>query len=211
MDSVQLQLASKQRIQQSALKVKEKLRINSLQILHFDARDEEIVQASLQQAQLFINGLNLSLGLTSSDILRALQEAHKAADEYYTMRHAEAWNTDFIIPQEAIDADSALFQECGHDFSEMCRRKQSLLAANRISKDRIVAIFGSQGERIPGVDARDVQILINFAVYGITPPTSESFKAEAHDVAPLRDRYIKLNHTINKLLYKLYQDGTMIF
>ena len=27
----------------------------------------------------------------------------------------------------------------------------------------------------------------------------------------LRDRYIKLQHTINKLLYKLYQDGTMIF
>jgi hypothetical protein len=25
------------------------------------------------------------------------------------------------------------------------------------------------------------------------------------------ERYIKLNHTINKLLYKLYQDGTMIF
>ena len=211
MGSVQLQIASKQQIHQSALKVKEKLRINSLQILHFDARDEEIVQASLQQAQLFISGLNLNLGLTSSDILRALQEAHKAADEYYTMRHAEAWNTDFIIPQEAIDADSALFQECGHDFSEMCRRKQSLLATNRISKDRIVAIFGSQGERVPGVDARDVQILINFAVYGITPPTSDSFKAEAHDVAPLRDRYIKLNHTINKLLYKLYQDGTMIF
>ena len=94
MDSDQLQVASMQRIHQSALKVKEKLRINSLQLLHFDARDDEIVQASLQQAQLFINGLNLSIGLTSSDILQALQEAHKAADEYYTMRHAQAWNTD---------------------------------------------------------------------------------------------------------------------
>ena len=123
MDSDQLQVASIKRIHQSALKVKEKLRINSLQLLHFDARDDEIVQASLQQAQLFINGLNLSIGLTSSDILQALQEAHKAADEYYTMRHAQAWNTDFVIPQEAIDADSALFLECGHDFAEMCRRK----------------------------------------------------------------------------------------
>jgi len=155
MNNDQLQVASLQRIHQSALKVKEKLRINSLKILHFDARDNEIVQASLQQAQLFINGLHLNAGLTSSDILQALQEAHRAADEYYTMRHAQAWNTDFVIPQEAIDADSALFLDCDHDFTEMCRRKQSLLAANRISRDRIVAIFGSRGERIPGVDARD--------------------------------------------------------
>ena len=206
-----LQVVSLQRIHQSALKVKEKLRINSLKVLHFDARDNEIIQASLQHAQLFISSLHLSAQLTSSDILQALQEAHRAADEYYTMRHAEAWNTDFVIPQEAIDADAALYRDCGHDFTEMCRRKQASLAANRISKERIVAIFGSRGERIPGVDARDIQILINFAVSGITPPTSESFKAEAHDVAPLRERYIKLNHTINKLLYKLYQDGTMIF
>ena len=211
MDSDQLQVASIQRIHQSALKVKEKLRINSLKIVHFDARDEKLVQASLQQVQLFINGLHLNIGLTSSNILQASQDAHRASDEYYTMRHAQAWNTDFVIPQEAIDADSALFRACNHDFAEMCRRKQSLLAANRISKERILAIFGHRGERIQGVDAKDVQIVIEFAVYGITPPTSESFKAEAHDVAPLRNRYIKLNHTINKLLYKLYQDGTMIF
>ena len=138
MNSDQLQVASIQRKHQSALKVKEKLRINSLKILHFDARDEEIVQASLKQAQLFINGLGLSIGLTASDILKALQEAHKAEDEYYTMRHAQAWNTDFVIPQKAIAADSALFLECDHDFTKMCRRKQSLLAANRISKERIV-------------------------------------------------------------------------
>ena len=42
------------------------------------------------------------------------------------------------------------------------------------------------------------------------PIVSPSFKAEAVNVAPLRDRYNKLQHTINKLLYKLYSDGTMI-
>ena len=80
---------------------------------------------------------------------------------------------EFVIPQEAIAADSALFLECNHDFAEMCRRKQSLLASNRISRERIAALFGNHGERIPGVDAKDVHILIDFAVYGITPIESK--------------------------------------
>ena len=61
------------------------------------------------------------------------------------------------------------------------------------------------------MNPKDIHILIDFAVNGITPPTSSSFKPESRDVAPLRDRYIKLHHTINKLLYKLYQDGLMVF
>ena len=52
---------------------------------------------------------------------------------------------------------------------------------------------------------------MEFAVFGITHPVAASFKAEAHNIAPLRDRYIKLLHTIDKLVYKLYQDGTMIY
>ena len=196
---------------QSALKVKEKLRINALKILHFDERDEIVVKEAYHQVSQFIQGLSLNFGLTTNDILCALQDAHRASDEYYTMRHAQAWNTDFEIPTESIEADSALFKLCNYNFTEVCRRKQALLAHNRISKDRIVAIFGPNGERIPGVDAKDIQILMEFAVNGITPPTSPSFKPESHDVAPLRDRYIKLHHTINKLLYKLYQDGMMVF
>jgi hypothetical protein len=80
-----------------------------LKLLHFDSRDEQIIRESYQQVLAFTNGLQLSYGLTSADILSALQAAHKAADEYYTVRHALAWNTDFIIPAEAIEADSTLF------------------------------------------------------------------------------------------------------
>ena len=107
----------------------------------------------------------------------------QAQQEYYTMRHALEWNTDFVI----------IFKACNYDFSTMCRHKQASLAKNRISRERIWAVFG--------------QTLIEFAVFGITAPIAASFKAEAHDVAPLRDRYIKLHHTIDKLLYKLYQDA----
>ena len=204
-------MSSAEVIHQSALKVKEKLRLNALKILQFDERDEVIVNASYHQVTQFVHGLNLSFGLTSNDILCALQDAHRASDEYYTMRHAQAWNTDFVIPTEAVEADSALFKLCNFDFTEVCRRKQALLANNRISKERILAIFGPNGERVPGVDAKDIHILIDFAVNGITSPTSPPFKAELRDVAPLRDRYIKLHHTINTLLYKLYQDGTIVF
>jgi hypothetical protein len=141
----------------------------------------------------------------------ALQDAHRAADEYYTIRHAMEWDTSFIIPAEAIAADSALFRDCHYNFSQMCRYKQSKLAHNRLSVARIIDIFGTDGTKVPGVDLTDVNILLDFAQHGITPPVADNFRPESINVAPLRDRYIKLQHTINKLLYKLYQDGTMIF
>ena len=162
-------------------------------------------------ALAFVNALQLDYGLTSNAILLALQDAHRAADEYYTIRHAMAWDTSFIIPEEAIAADSVLFHDCHCNFSQMCRYKQSKLAHNRLSVSRIIDLFGTEGNKVPGVDPADVKILLEFAELGITPPVADNFRPESVNVAPLRDRYIKLQHTINKLLYKLYQDGTMIF
>ena len=46
---------------------------------------------SLQQVLIFTNGLQLSYGLTSNDILLALQATHTAADEYNTIRHVMAF------------------------------------------------------------------------------------------------------------------------
>ena len=126
------------------------------------------------------------------------------------MRHTEAWDTTFVIPQADIDADMQLFRDLDYDFTEMCRHKQSKLASNRISPARIHSIFGVDGTRIPGVDPNDIAILLDFATNGITPPVAPSFRPQADNVPPLRDRYITLQHPINRLLYKQYTDGTMI-
>lgn len=85
---------------------KEKLRIDSLRLLHFDSRDDQIIRESLQQVLTFTEGLQLSYGLTNNDIL----SAYTAADEYYIVLHALARNTDFAIPVEAIAANSILYQ-----------------------------------------------------------------------------------------------------
>ena len=192
-------------IRRSAAKSKEKIRINALKILQFDSRDEAIVNDSLQVALAFVKALQLSYGLTSDNILLALQNAHRAADEYYTIRHAMEWDTSFIITDDAIAADSTLFRDCHYNFSQMCRYKQNKLASNRLSVARIVDIFGTDGQKIPGVNLTDVNILLDFAQHGITPPVADNFRPESINVAPLRDRYIKLQHTINKLLYKTAQ------
>ena len=123
------------------------------------------------------------------------------------MRHTEAWDTTFIIPQADIDADMKLFQDLSYDFTSMCKYKQSKLASNRISPARIRSIFGT---KVPGVDPCDIAILLDFAANGITPPVAPSFQPQAINVPPLRDRYIKLQHPINRLLYKQYTDGIMI-
>ena len=91
-----------------------KIRKNSLKLLHFDSRDEQIIQESFQQVLAFSAGLQLLYGLTDNDIMSALRAAHIAADEYYTVRHVLAWNTDFDIPVEAIEADLNLFNCCNY-------------------------------------------------------------------------------------------------
>jgi hypothetical protein len=107
-------------------------------------------------------------------------------------------------------ADSNLFQQCGGEFAAMCRYKQQLLAINRQSKERIISIFGPSVKKIPGVTLQDFNTLLEFAESGITPVVAPSFKPESVNVTPLRDRYLKLHNTINKLLYKLYNKGAML-
>ena len=96
--------------------------------IHFDSRDDRIVQESFQQVMDVSAGFHLLYGLTNDDIMTALKAAHIAADEYYTVRHALTWNTDFVVPVAAIEADSNLFQSCRKHFAAMCRHKQQLLA-----------------------------------------------------------------------------------
>ena len=138
-------------IHHAAAKAKENIRFNSLKLLHFDSRDDQLIQDSYQQVLTFTDGLQLSSTLTTQDLMSSLQAAHTAADEYYSVRHALAWNTDFVFPVEAIAADSALFQDFGYDFATMCRYKQSKLDHNRLSAERIFSIFGPTGTKIPGV------------------------------------------------------------
>ena len=102
---------------------------------------------TLQVALAFVQALQLSFGLTSDNILLALQEAHRAADEYYYIRHAMEWDTTFLIPAEAIAADSKFFRDCQYDFSKMCRYKQDKLASNRLSVARIIDLFGEDGRK----------------------------------------------------------------
>ena len=103
-------LSSSDRLQLAVAKSKERLRLNSIKILHFDSRDDIVINAAFRQVQSFISGLHLTFGLTTSDIMTALQAAHQAADEYFTMRHTEAWDITFIIPQADIDADMKLYE-----------------------------------------------------------------------------------------------------
>jgi hypothetical protein len=108
------------------------------------------------------------------------------------------------IPQADIDADMKLFEDFNYDFTNLCKYTQSKLASNRISPARIRSIFGNTGTKVPEVDPRDIAILLDFAANGITPPMAPSFQPQAINVPPLRDRYIKLQHPINRLLYKQY-------
>ena len=64
-----------------------------MKLLHFDSRDDRIVQElSFKQVMDFSAGFHLLYGLTNDDIMTALKAAHTAADEYYTVRHPHRSN-----------------------------------------------------------------------------------------------------------------------
>jgi hypothetical protein len=56
----------------------------------------------------------------------------------------------------------------------------------------------------------DFVTLTEFARYGITPPAAPDFVPESVNIPPLRERYLKVRHTVNYLLYQQYLAKTMI-
>ena len=154
--------------------------------------------------------MGLESSLSTDQIEAALTAAHIAADEHYNLAHAEQWNTTFEFPQEAIDDDAALFQHCGRDFTLMCATKQRSLAHNRMSLRRIIETFGPTGTRYPTMLQSDFVTLTEFARHGITPPAAPDFVPQSVNIPPLRERYLKVKHTVNYLLYQQYLAKTMI-
>jgi hypothetical protein len=144
-----------QRQNNGALKAREKRRINSLQILKFDSRDIELINHQHSAVQNFSRALGLDIHITRTG--------------YYTLKHAEQWNTDFEFPQAAIDADEALWHQCSQDLTAVCKVKQARLAHNRLSVWRVLQAFGPLGTKYPKMLHSDFMILMDFAANGITP------------------------------------------
>ena len=66
--------------------------------MHFDSRDEAIVNQAFQEVLAFNAGFNFPHNLLAVDIMTALTAAHQASNEYFTSRHTAAWDTTFVIP-----------------------------------------------------------------------------------------------------------------
>jgi len=143
-----------------AMKSREKRRINSLQILLFDSRDLELIQEQYCAVQEFGKALGLDLQISADRIRKVLEDAHRASEGYYTLKHAEQWNTDFEFPQDAIDADEALWHQCSHDLTAICKVKQARLAHNRLSVRRVLQAFGPLGTKYPKMLHSDFMILM---------------------------------------------------
>jgi hypothetical protein len=71
--------------------------LNSLKILHFDCRDDEIVQQAFQQVLDFNKDFHLSYGLITDGIKAALIAAHRASNEYFTGTAVQRCSINSII------------------------------------------------------------------------------------------------------------------
>jgi len=172
-----------------------------LQILQFDSRDMELISQQHRAVQEFGIALGLNVQITADRLRSVLEHAHRASEGYYTLKHAEQWNTDFEFPQDAIDAE---------DLTTICKVKQARLAHNRLSVKRVLHAFGPLGTKYPKMLHADFMILMDFAANGITPLFADDFVPQSSNPPPLRARYLTLKHTVNFLLYKQHQDGTVL-
>ena len=191
------------------MKAREKRRLNGLQILHFDSKDAALIQLQYVKVKEFSTALGLNIHLSENQIQSALEQAHIASDGYYSLKHAEQWNTSFEFPQSAIDADTELWHRCSNDLATLCRTKQSALSSNRLSVRRVLQAFGPRGTKYPTMLHSDFMILMDFAANGITPIVAEDF-VPSNNPPPLRARYLTLKHTINCLLYKQHTEQTVL-
>jgi hypothetical protein len=181
-----------------------------LKILKFDSRDIELINQQHSVVTNFSKALGLDVHITADQIRNVLEDAHRASEGYYTLKHAEQWNTDFEFPQAAIDADEALWHQCSQDLTAVCKVKQARLAHNRLSVRRVLQAFGPLGSKYPKMLHSDFMILMDFAANGITPLFAADFVPQASNPPPLRKRYLTLKHTVNCLLYKQHVDGTVL-
>ena len=79
----------------------------SKKLLHFDSCDDQLIQDSYQQVLTFTDGLQLTSTLTTADIISALQAAHTAADEYYTVRMQRYFETVVMILLQCVVINKA--------------------------------------------------------------------------------------------------------
>ena len=106
-------------IKDGALKAREKSRLNGLQILRFDSKDVALIQLQYVTVKAFSTALGLNIHLSENQVQSALEQAHMASDGYYSLKHAEQWNTTFEFPQSAIDADTELWHRCSKDLATL--------------------------------------------------------------------------------------------
>ena len=204
-----LALASVQSVNIGVSQISRQKKNNSLKILHFDSRDEQLISVQLAAVLAFSGALAIHGQLTALQLRSALEQAHIASDGYYSQNHAELWNTDFEFPPDAIIADAQLWIDCGRDLTYMCKTKQHRLAPNRLSVEHVLQV--SDDAKYPTMLHSDFLIILDFAAHGITPILADDFKAQAQNEPPLRARYLTLKHTVNCLLYKQHVEGTVLF
>ena len=164
-----------------------------------------LIQLQYVTVKAFSTALGFNIHLSENQIQSALEKAHMASDGYYSLKHAEQWNTTFEFPQSAIDDDTKLWHQCSKDLATLYRTKQSALSSNRLSVRRVLQAFGPRGKMLHS----DFMILMDFAPNEITPIVAEDFM-QSNSPPPLRARYLTLKHTINCLLYKQHTEQMVL-
>ena len=102
----------------------------------------------------------------------------------------------------------------------MCKTKQHRLAPNRLLVEHVLQVFGPNGAKYPTMLHSDFPIILDFTAHGITPILAlkiffiwsiSLFFNFLKFLSKFIKIKLKLEHTVNCLLYKQPVEGTVLF
>jgi hypothetical protein len=191
-------------------KAREKKRVNALPILRCDDEDKLLINSTVAIATDFISILGGSDPPSFLLVKELLTEAHTVASSVFSIKAAQIWGGEFVIPPAALAADLKLFQQCAHNLTTLCNTRHNALRHNRLSIERIHQTFGRDGRLVPTLDNADFLRLSEFANHGVSVLQPVGFLPSS-TLPPLRTKYLAVAPAVHKLLFKQHAAGTVLF
>jgi len=130
-------------------------------------------------------------------IILLSEEAFKLADDVYTMKDAEDWGENFVIPSHALQTDIEDYAATGYKLEALAECRQQAVSANRLSSQR------PPMRDVLSPDNPEIELLQKLADEGFSLLVDPTFvpNSSLGIRPPLRQKYLETKSAVNKLIY----------
>jgi hypothetical protein len=157
--------------------------------------DEELVNKLFNTVSRYFQ---VGRGDSKDTVRELIREAIESSDTNYGVAEAIEWGAGFVWDQEKVDNDLRLLKEADWDFIVAARRKLELLADDRLSFERVMALRA---------DNPEIEKLLALAE-GMLVPLPTNFIPNGKDTdGAFTDAYAAVSCAVDKMLNEIHEEG----